>query len=243
MKLLKIKNLAIFSIFTLLLCTSCDSNDDSNPLDTEPILLENYYFKGTLDGIELNIERKVYESPSDNASNAISIDFGGSSTNDIESLGTPGTGFCYGRYACGLFFSDTQENPDEIDSAKMYFSRIPIGECTLENELTNMNTFLASNEYEYDNFLTSSFSQIVNSVALDFFPVELEGQVDYYSSRFGDNTDATFQITSVSEEDGVFIVEGNFNCKLYRFTDDTDMDFKVLENGTFKIKISANLDA
>ncbi|WP_452228779.1 hypothetical protein [Lacinutrix sp. MEBiC02404] len=226
------------SIFTLLFFASCDSNDDSTTTATEPLLLESHYFKGLLDGEELNIERRVYESPLDNSPDAISMDFGGSQTNDIAVLGEPGTGFCYGRYACGLLFYDSQENTEQLDTAKMYFSKIPVGDCSLENERTSMRNFLALNTFNYETFPGNT---IINNVALDFFPAEYENQEIYYSSRFGNNTDASFAITSILEiEDGWFEVEGNFSCKLYKFNDETD--YKVLENGQFKIKISNNLE-
>nr|WP_321236729.1 hypothetical protein [uncultured Psychroserpens sp.] len=229
-------NKIAFSFIFILIFTSCDSNDDSESSTDEPVLIEDYYFRGTLDGQELNIERKLYDFNND--PNLISIDFGGSQTNDIEVLGEPGTGFCYGRYACGLLYYNFQENPNQSDTAKMYFSRIPIGDCNLETELISMRNFLEINDYTYETF---PGNDIINNVALDFFPVEYENQDIYYSSRFGANTNATFSITSViEEENGTFIVEGNFSCKLYKFNDETD--FKVLENGEFKIKIFNNLE-
>jgi hypothetical protein len=236
MTIQNLKKTVLFSILTLMIFTSCNSNDDSD--SDEPLLIENYYFRGVLDGQELNIERKVYDSYIYNDPNSVSIDFGGSQTNDIEVLGESGTGFCYGRYACGLLFYDFQENPDQLDTAKMYFSRIPVGECTLENELIAMRDFLALNNYEYETYPENT---IINNVALDFFPAEYKNQEIYYSSRFGDNTDASFEITTTTEiENGVFIVEGKFSCKLYKFNDETE--YKKLENGEFKIKISNNLE-
>ena len=231
-----LKKTLIFSLFIVMIFTSCsDSNDDSQ---TEPVLIENYYFRGTLDGEVLNIERNIYESILDFDPNTLSIDFGGSQTDDDEVFGEPGTGYCYGRYACGLLFSSSQENPDQLDTAKMYFSRIPVGECTLENELIAMNSFFELNNYEYETFPRNG---LINIVALDFFPGEYENQEVYYSSRFGDNTDASFTIISINEEEsGVFLVEGNFNCKLYKFNEATE--FKVLQNGEFKIKIRSNLE-
>ena len=210
--------------------TSCNSNDDSQPSNDEPLLIENYYFRGILDGQELNIEKKIYESSTHNDPNAVSIDFGGSQTN--------GTSFCYGRYACGLLFYDYQDNPDQLDTAKMYFSRIPVGECTIENERIAMKDFFALTNFVYETY---PGNDVNNNVALDFFPAEYENQEVYYSSRFGDNTDASFEIASTTEIDnGVFIVEGNFSCKLYKFKDETD--YKELKNGAFKIKISNNLE-
>lgn len=231
---------ALSFTFIIMIFISCDSNDENELSTDEPIsdqvLIENYYFRGTLDSQELNIEKRVYDSNND--PNSISIDFGGSQTNDIEVFGEPGTGFCYGTYACGLLFYDFQENPNQIDAAKMYFSRIPVGECNLENELVSMRDFFEINEYTYEDFPGNTIS---NNVALDFFPAEYENQEVYYSSRFGENTNADFNITSViEEENGIFIVEGNFSCRLYKFNDETD--FKELENGEFKIKISTNLE-
>lgn len=235
MKITILKKTIFAIILLVIVFTSCDSNENSESSTDEPVLIENYFFKGTLDGQELKLERNIYDFNTD--PHVISIDYGGSQTNDIEVFGEPGTDYCYGRYACGLVFYDFQENPSQLDEAKMYFSRIPVGECNLENELNSMRDFFKINDYEYDTFLGD---RVLNSVALDFFPVEYDNQEVYYSSRFGDNTNATFNIESfIEEENGIFIVEGSFSCKLYKFNDETD--FKELENGKFKIKISSNL--
>lgn len=218
---------------------SCYSDEESVTPTPEPQLLEEYYFKGTLDGEPLNIERKIYNVSDYNPGNSYSIDYGGSQTNDIEVIGEEGTGFCYGHYACGIGHYDWQPNYDQFDTAKMYFTRIPVGDCSLENELTTMRDFLELPNYEYQNFYAGQ-SLITNSVALDFFPAGSANLSTYYSSRFGDNTDATYSITSVEEvETGKFIVKGSFSCKLYKFNDDTD--FKTLENGQFNITVSSNL--
>ncbi len=227
----------LFSLLTLIIFTSCESNNESEPPESEPILLENYYFKGQLDGADLVIETKIYDSSLFNDPNGVSIDYGGSQTNDIEVFGEPGTGFCYGTYAFGLIFYDFQENINQLDAAKMYFSGIPVGDCFLEDELNSIREFLARENYEYRRF---QGVEVNNNVALDFFPAELEDEQTYYSSRFGDNTDASFEVTSTKEEGDFFIIEGNFSCKLYKFNDEND--YKELENGVFKIKISNNLD-
>jgi len=231
------KKTVLFSIFTLMVFTACNSNDGDDVKEREPLLIENHYFRGTLNGQEWSIERNLYDTYPLINRNYITIDFGGSKTDDSGFLGEQDTGFCYGRYACGLVLSDSTDNPDQLDSAKMYFKTIPIGDCTLENELISMKIFLERNNYEYGTFPEKL---LLNTVALDFFPGNIENERIYYSSRFGDNTDASFKITSVSElENGLFEVEGNFNCKLYSNNDETD--FKELKNGTFKIKIKSNL--
>ncbi len=182
----------LFSLLTLIIFTSCESSNESEPPESEPILLENYYFKGQLDGADLVIETKIYDSSLFNDPNGVSIDYGGSQTNDIEVFGEPGTGFCYGTYAFGLIFYDFQENINQLDAAKMYFSGIPVGDCFLEDELNSIREFLARENYEYRRF---QGVEVNNNVALDFFPAELEGEQTYYSSRFGDNTDASFKVT------------------------------------------------
>ena len=131
-----------------------------------------------------------------------------------------------------------QENPDQIDTAKMYFSRIPVGECSLENEINAMEDFVDLSNYPFETFPGNT---VENNVALDFFPAEYDNQEVYYSSRFGENTNASFNITSaIEEENGIFILEGNFSCRLYKFNDETDI--KTLENGQFRIKIMSNLE-
>ncbi|QRM89795.1 hypothetical protein FG167_11340 [Lacinutrix sp. WUR7] len=120
----------------------------------------------------------------------------------------------------------------------MYFSKIPLGDSSLENELTSMRSFLGLNTFNYETFPGNT---IINNVALDFFPAEYENQEIDYSSRFGNNTDASFTIASILEvEDGLFEIEGNFSCKLYKFNEETE--YKILENGQFKIKIHSNLE-
>jgi hypothetical protein len=230
------KNFFSFALIAFALFTSCDSNSDSDASDDgEPVLVENYYFKGQIDGEELLLEKNIYASTLDNDPNEQSIDYGGSQT-DADDVNNPDNELCFGRYAFGLLFYNWQDNPNGYDAAKMYLSSIPVGECTLANELNAMTNFFALNDYTYDIFPDYP----LNNVAFDFFPVEFPNGEDYYSSRFGDNTDASFTITSVIEDDGFFILEGTFSCKLYGFVDDTDV--KELENGEFKIKIRANLE-
>lgn len=239
---MNIKNITksiFFILFSVLLFTACETDSDSDTETEEPMVIERYYFTGTLDGEELNIYRNIYDVVGYVDPNYRSMDYGGSQTNDIAVFGEPGTGYCYGRYACGLVFYDFQENPDQLDEAKMYLSKIPVGECTLENELIGINNFLELDSYTYDTYYEQPSA--INNVALDFFPGDEENDLVYFSSRFGDNTDADYTITSVLEEsDGVFIIEGTFSCKLYKFNDETE--FKLLENGEFRIKIMKNLD-
>ncbi len=228
----------VFFIITSIVFTSCESSsDDNTPSGSEESkLVANYYFKGTLDGKELNIEQKIFDPPLLDGPDMVSSDFGGSQTNDIEVLGEPGTGICYGTYASGLIYYDFQENYDKFDTAKMYFFRIPVGDCILENELIAMKDFLALKNQKYRKFSDND----KNAVALDFFPAGTANQQIYYSSRFGDNTDSFFEITSVEEIDsGTFLVEGKFSCKLYKFNDETE--YKELKEGEFKITVSNNL--
>lgn len=239
MKIKSITKSIFYTLFSVLLFTACETDNDSDSETEELIIIESYYFTGTLDGEELNIFRNVYDDLGAVDFNNRSMDFGGSQTNDIAVFGESGTGYCYGRYACGLVFYDSQENSDQLDEAKMYLSKIPVGDCTLENELVAINDFLERDSYIYDTYYEQP--SVTNNVALDFFPGDEEDELIYFSSRFGDNTDATYAITSVSEEaDGVFIIEGAFSCKLYKFNDEAE--FKVLENGEFRIKIRKNLD-
>lgn len=177
---MNIKNITtsiFFILLSIILFTACESDSDSDTETDEPIVLEHYYFRGTLDGEALNIYRNVYEDLSYIDPNSSSMDFGGSQTNDIAVFGEPGTGYCYGRYACGLVFYDFQENPNQLDEAKMYLSKIPVGECTLENELIGINNFLGLDSYTYDRFLGDT---VTNNVALDFF--------------LGDDNELTFQL-------------------------------------------------
>lgn len=230
------KHLFIFSLLALVFFTSCDSTSDSDTTDDgEPVLVENYYFKGQIDGEVLLLEKNIYASTLDNDQDEHSIDYGGSQT-DADDINNPDNELCYGRYAFGLLFYNWQENPNGYDAAKMYLSSIPVGECTVENELNAMTDFFALNHYTYDIF--SEYP--LNNVAFDFFPVEFPNGENYYSSRFGANTDASFSITSVVEANGFFILQGTFSCKLYSFIDDSE--YKVLENGEFKIKIKNNLE-
>ncbi|WP_420574719.1 hypothetical protein [Kordia sp.] len=234
MKLQKLALSIILVTITLFLVASCESSDDSNNNTPEPILLENYFFKGSLDNEVMNIENRIYDDFELSTRNR--LDFGPSQTDDDQD---PGSGYCYSLYACGIFPSAGVSAEDRPDSAKIYFTWIPVGDCTLANELTALRNFLELPNFEYAIFPESV--NIPNVVGLDFFPKEFPNGETYFSSRFGDNTDASFQITAVEEiETGVFIVEGTLSCKLYKQNDDSE--FKVLENGEFKIKISTNLD-
>lgn len=234
-----IKKTVFFFAFIAIALTSCDSDKESISEIREPKLIDNYYFKGDLDGEQLNMEVKIYDLfvDSDDDPN-YNIDFGGSQTHDREVFGESGTGFCYGRYAYGLGFYESHENYNKFDTAKMYFSRLPVGECTLENELTAMRDFFETKNHEYERL----GDKIKNAAALDFFPAGTKNQQIYYSSRLGDNTDASFEITSTEEiENGTFVVEGKFSCKLYRSNDTDDTDYKELKDGKFRMKVSNNL--
>ncbi|MEW7277278.1 hypothetical protein ABW636_01620 [Aquimarina sp. 2201CG1-2-11] len=229
----------LFYSFMSILFVSCDSNEDEQ-VETdlpEPKLIDNYYFKGDLDGDALDMEIKFYDISSEDNQNLLSLDFGGSQTSDIEVLGEPGTGFCYGNYACGLVQYDGILYDETLDTAKLYFWDLPVGECALENELAVMKEFLENKTPAYRVFGNGTKS----SFSFEFFPKETsENQECYYSSRFGDNTDATITISSVEEVDkGVYIVEGRFSCKLYKLNDSAV--FKQLEGGQFRVKISNNL--
>lgn len=223
-------------ISSLFLCTSCNSDDD-NAEQLDPMLIESYFIRGNLDGETLNIEHNIFDIATEPVTTV--LDFGPSQTDEDPN---PGSGFCYSLYACGIFQTSTIPDEDITDTAKMYFTWIPVGECTLANELIAMRDFLARTDFDYNVFSATDISLIPNSVGLDFFPKEYPSGETYFSSRFGDNSEATFQITTVDEvEEGVFIVEGNFSCKLYKFNDATE--FKSLQNAQFKIRIASNLDS
>ena len=186
-----------------------------------------------MDGQELNLEKEFYDYYPTN-SNLIpySIDYGGSQTFDLIDDGTDA---CRSTYACGIVVYQS----NEYDQAKMYFSDIPVDNCNLQNEFVTLNSFLELNDYTYDQYIDFN-DTLINTVALDYFPAN-STPFDYYSSRFGDNSDADFQIISVTEESiGIYIVEGTFTCKLYSF-EDTSF-FKQLDNGEFKIIIRKNLE-
>ncbi len=235
MKLQKRTPLILTTLLSFILFLSCESSDDSdNNQEPTPTLLENYFFRGTLDGADMNIEYTVYDFTTEPSTTL--IDFGPSQTSDIIA---PGSNFCYSVLACGILPAATISGDDLMDTAKMYFNWIPVGECTFENERNALNDFLALPNFEY-NVYSNPFVLMPNTVALDFFSKDFPNLDVYFSSRFGDNTDATFQITAVEEiQSGVFVIEGNFSCKLYKQNDPTE--FKNLENATFKIKILQRL--
>lgn len=222
-----------------ILFVSCDSNEDERvEMDVpEPKLIENYYFKGDLDGDAMDMEIKFYDISPEDYRNQLSLDFGGSQTDDIEVFGEPGTGFCKGVYACGLIQYDSILYDEELDTAKLNFWDLSVGECTLENELATIKEFLENKTPVYRVF----GNRTQDSFSFEFFPKKTsENQEYYYSSRFGDNTNASITISSLEEiEKGTYIVEGGFSCKLYRFDDNTI--FKQLEGGKFRVKISSNL--
>ncbi|WP_243472480.1 hypothetical protein [Winogradskyella sp. MH6] len=228
--------ISILTLTILNSCNSSDNNDDSGEVSQQPI--EQYYIKGLLDGEELLLEKNIYESPELNNPYEHSIDYGGSQIYYEENPDTPETGTCQTRFACGFAFYDFQENPEQLDEAKMYFSKIPLSLCNSENETISMENFFNLDTYTYARFPENI---VLNNVALDFFPVEFDSNENYYSSRFGDNNNASFDIISATEiEDGIYSVEGTFNCKLYGFNDPTE--FKELINGEFKIKIRKNIN-
>ncbi len=228
----------LIPIIALILCTACSSSDSSDNSDDNPQPIEQYYFKGLLDGEELLLQKNIYESPGLNDPAEHSIDHGGSLIYYEENPLEPETGTCETRFACGLVFYDFEENPNQLDEAKMYLSKIPLSQCTSENETVAMDNFFNLDSYTYARFPENT---ALNNVALDFFPVEFENQENYFSSRFGDNSNATFNITSSTEiEDGIYSVEGTFSCKLYGFTNPTE--FKELVDGEFKIKIRKNIN-
>jgi hypothetical protein len=236
MKFQQFSTLFVVAISSLFFCTSCNS-DDGTTEQMDPRIIESYYIRGNLDGEPLNIEHNIFDVAIEPITTR--LDFGPSQTDEDPN---PGSGFCYSLYACGIFQTSTVPVEDITDTAKMYFTWIPVGECTLANELIAMRDFLARTDFDYNVFSSTVLNLIPNSVGLDFFSKEYPNGDVYFSSRFGDNSDATFQITAVDEiEEGVFIVEGNFSCKLYKFNDATE--FKNLQNAQFKIRISSNLDS
>jgi len=222
----------ILTIFNILF-TSCDSSDEEAPTALAPQLIENYYFRGQLDNVEFALERKVYNTYIETTGIIpYTIDFGGSQTQDYTNDGIDN---CRGTYACGIYVHQS----NVYDQMKMYFYNTPVGACTLDNEIISMEDYLGLGNYSYRDYY--DFNNVVfNEVGFEYYPPN-SNPSDYYSSRFGDNTNATFEISSFTEESrGVYFVEGTFSCKLYNFVDNTQ--FKELQNGEFKIKIRSNLE-
>lgn len=235
MHIQNLKSIVLVFIITIysISFTSCDPSDGESPTDLETQLIEEYYFKGTLDNEEFILEKKVYNSHTETTNNIpYSIDFGGSQTednidDDIEN--------CKGIYACGILVYQS----NAYDHMKMYFYNTPVGACTLDNEIIAMEDYLERDDYSYRNFYDFD-TVVLNEVGFEYYPPN-SSPFDYYSSRFGDNTNATFAISSYTEESiGIYVVEGTFSCKLYNFEDNTQ--FKELQDGKFKIKIRSNLD-
>ncbi len=235
MHIQNLKSILLFLIITIssILFTSCNSNDGEVFTVLEPQLIEDYYFRGTLDNEEFTLERKVYNSYIETTDNIpYSTDFGGSQTLDYVDDGIDN---CRGIYSCGINVNQS----NAYDHMKMYFYNTPVGACTLENEIISMENYLELGNYSYRDFF--DFNNVVfNEVGFEYYPPN-SSPSNYYSSRFGDNTNATFEISTFTEESrGVYFVEGTFSCKLYNSDDNTQ--FKELQNGEFKIKISSNLE-
>ena len=119
----KTKILAIFLILTL---CSCDNDADQTPPETEPILLERFYFEGKLDDVPFLIEKNIYDvyTPDD----PLTVDYGGTLISCAETPEDEVPYDCYTQYSSGILVQE-QAYPNEVGKhtvAKAYFGKIEV---------------------------------------------------------------------------------------------------------------------
>ncbi len=227
----------------MLILSSCDSDSDAvqNPVPTSPVLLDEFFFTGTLGDEPFDIRFELFEfnivtPPVDDHT----IDFGGGGINRVPRVGED-IEDCYGSYAFGVLPDNTQSPVPNVDGAKLFIYEIPLGQCSTANENETLESFFNGGSFVYSEGVSDrTFSRITFSL----FPPEVAGvpieEQDFYTSA-GENTNATFAITLVEEEDeSTYIVEGTFACTMYSHLDNTNS--KALTNGKFRMKLKTNLD-
>ncbi|GAA4277262.1 hypothetical protein GCM10022259_19860 [Aquimarina mytili] len=223
--------------------SSCgsDSDDPQAPLPVNPVLLDQFFFTGTLGDEAFDIRFQSYDPtigtpPNDDHT----IDFGGGGINRVPRTGED-TEDCFGSYAFGVLPDNTQSPVPNVDGAKLFIYEMPLGLCSTANENETLESFFDSNDFVYSEGVSD---KTFRRITFSLFPPKVAGvadeEQDFYTSA-GENTDASFKITSVEEEDqSTYIVEGTFACTMYSHLDDTKS--KALTNGKFRIKVKTNLD-
>lgn len=233
-----ISNYYLLYLTSFLLLTSCGSDNEQENSIPDPVLLEEYYFKGILGNEPFNLNMEIYDYPLTNSVDKYTIDMGGFDLDRIEgSLNGQDVEYCYGRYAFGIIPNYGLDQ--NIPSARLYFTRIDLDICSLENEILSLEEAFNNIQFVYSNSI-SDYSE--NKIIFAYYPLsnEIENGDHYFS--YGENTDATFEITSVTKEEdpNYFILEGNFSCKMYSHLDNTQ--YLNLEDGKFRIRVYTNLD-
>ncbi|MEW7291047.1 hypothetical protein [Aquimarina sp. 2304DJ70-9] len=238
----KILSLPLFLLAGLLvMLSSCDSDSDTvqNPVPTSPVLLDEFFFTGTLGDDAFDIRFQSYDATIGNPPNDDhTIDFGGGGINRVPRTGED-IEYCYGSYAFGVLPDNTQSPVPNVDGAKLFIYEIALGQCSTANENETLESFFNRDSFVYSEGVSD---RTLSRITFSLFPPEVAGvpaeEQDFYTSA-GENTNATFAITSVEEEDeNTYILEGTFACTMYSHLDDTNS--KALTNGKFRIKVKTN---
>ena len=149
-------------------------------------------------------------------------------SNDITNYHTHGGSLgesCVFDY--GASIGDQFDNPPLFDfELKSMYS----GECGEENDVFNGLITPDSFSY-YEDGMPNSVSVTVGMMTAN----------GYFSSQYGTQTGASFEITSSTETNNTFgkfqLLEGTVNCTLYN--EDDNSQTLELENGTFKLDVAS----
>ena len=229
----------ILLCFMIGLISSCEENDSGSEqdslIDKDPVPLQEFYFQGTLGDEDFLFKAVQYDASVLNVPlNDYSFEFGGSRIDkEMASVNLKPVEFCYGSYAFGI-----GPNPgitSNIPHGKIYLRNIFLDQCFLENEILNLKSTFKNDDFVYSQSLGDKSR---NRVEFFYYPTgNLED--DFYSS-INENANSSFVIDSViKEEEGTFILEGRFECRMYSLLDDAN--FKDLKDGKFRIRVKTNL--
>ena len=156
------------------------------------------------------------------------IDLSLTLSNDITNYHTHGGSLgesCVFDY--GASIGDKFDNPPLFDfELKSMYS----GECGVENDV--FNGLITPDSFSfYEDGMPNSVSVIVGMMTAN----------GYFSSQYGAQTGASFEITSSTEANNAFgkfqLLEGTVSCTLYN--EDDNSQTLELENGTFKLDVAS----
>lgn len=236
-RVLKYGLLVLIQVLLFQSCSKDDGGDSDTTSEEVPEPIEEYFFRGTLGDEVLDITSAKYDSSVLNPPllDSYIIEYGGGGTDSF--LNSQDIEHCFGDYSLGI---RPTIGPDaNLPTAKIYFRDIYLGPCSIENEKLGIEAAFDENEFVYTEFLGDETEK---RLSLYYYPPNVESipinELDFYFS-IGENSNSEFEITSITEESSdIYIIEGNFACRMYSHLDDTK--FKDLKDGTFRIRIKTN---
>jgi len=236
--------LLCLSLFvTIMIFSSCEESESlsegDSSSDEDPVPIQEFFFQGTLGDEAFNFKSEQYDISTINVPvDDYIFEFGGSKIDRVMgTINSEPVEYCYGDYAFGI--TPTMGTSANISHGKMYIRDVFLNQCSIENEILNLESAFDANNFVYTQFLGDDAN---NRVEFFYYPPGVfNDQYDFYFS-INENTNSTFMINSViKEESGVYILEGSFTCRMYSRLDATN--FKDLKDGKFRIRIKTNLES